>query len=222
MEADLNKFSQYLQSKRRYSQLGQDLFVNFILDEKRNGYFVEFGAADGIEKSNSYLLEKDYAWKGILCEPAKSYQDALKKNRSCIKDLRCVYTNTGSNIKFRDCSFGEISCIDSYSNNDSWAQTRRNGITYDVETVSLKDLLIHHNAPQTIDYLSIDTEGSEFDILNSFDFSYHINIITAEHNHTDNKDKVIELLAKHNFIHVFSSITDFDSWFINEEIRTIL
>lgn len=47
---------------------------------------------------------------------------------------------------------------------------RKKGKNYHVETVSLLDLLNEHNAPYEIDYLSIDTEGSEFDILKAFDF----------------------------------------------------
>jgi FkbM family methyltransferase len=221
MEPDINKFTQYQQAAKHFqkSQLGQDLFVCFILNEKSNGYFIDFGATDGIEKSNSYILEKQFNWNGIVCEPAKPYHIDLDKNRSCIKDFRCVYKTTGEIIKFRDCDARELSCIDDYTNNDSWAWNRVMASVYDVETVSLNDLLNQNNAPKTIDYLSVDTEGSEFDILSAFNFDqYHINIITAEHNHTPNKNKMIELLESHNFIHVFDNVTDFDSWFINKSI----
>ena len=51
------------------SQIYQDIFVLYTLNWKRNGFFVEFGATNGFDLSNSYLLEKDFGWKGILCEP---------------------------------------------------------------------------------------------------------------------------------------------------------
>ena len=46
------------------SQFGQDLFALLSLNFKRGGYFVEFGATNGIEKSNTYLLEKELGWAG--------------------------------------------------------------------------------------------------------------------------------------------------------------
>ena len=52
------------------SQIGQDLFALYALDWKRSGYFVEFGATNGVDLSNTFLLEKDFAWTGILAEPA--------------------------------------------------------------------------------------------------------------------------------------------------------
>src|ERR1017187_1984592 len=48
------------------SQLRQDLMVLSELDFKRGGYFVEFGATNGVTLSNTYLLEKEYGWTGIL------------------------------------------------------------------------------------------------------------------------------------------------------------
>lgn len=215
---DIHQFINYKQHRSCYSQLGQDLFALWILGEKRNGYFVEFGATDGIEKSNTFLLEKQYGWTGILCEPAKQYHKFLLANRSCHKDFRCVSSSTGQNLSFRDCKFGELSCIDSYTKNDSWAWNRVDAKIYDVESVSLNDLLSQYNAPHTIDYISIDTEGSEFDILNSLDFKYDILVMSVEHNHTENKSKIIQLLERNNFINVFPEITDFDSWFVNKNV----
>lgn len=68
--------------KKSRSQLRQDLFVLFQTKFKKNGYFVEFGATDGIELSNSFLLEKEYGWKGILAEPALKWHEDLIKNRT--------------------------------------------------------------------------------------------------------------------------------------------
>ena len=55
---------------RSRSQLRQDIFVLCTLDFKRNGFFVEFGATNGVDLSNSYLLETEFNWTGILAEPA--------------------------------------------------------------------------------------------------------------------------------------------------------
>jgi len=52
-----------------YSQLGQDLEVLKFYNNKENGFFIEIGASDGLNLSNTYLLETQYKWKGICCEP---------------------------------------------------------------------------------------------------------------------------------------------------------
>src|SRR3990167_7150651 len=66
--------------RKSKSQHRQDLFVLSQLNFKRNGYFVEFGATNGIDLSNTYLLEKEFGWAGILAEPAKCWHKDLKKN----------------------------------------------------------------------------------------------------------------------------------------------
>ena len=66
---------------RSYSQLGQDLTVLKFYNDKRDGYFIELGASDGITLSNTYLLEKEFGWKGICAEPVPVKYEALCKNR---------------------------------------------------------------------------------------------------------------------------------------------
>ncbi len=73
------------------SQLKQDLFVLSATDFKTGGYFVEFGATDGVTLSNSLMLERCYGWRGILAEPAKCWQAALRQNRTVAIDDRCVW-----------------------------------------------------------------------------------------------------------------------------------
>ena len=65
------------------SQLHQDIFVLVALDFKRNGFFVEFGATNGVVDSNSWLLENKFGWEGIVAEPGKRWQKQLKNNRHC-------------------------------------------------------------------------------------------------------------------------------------------
>ncbi|MCK5819112.1 MAG: FkbM family methyltransferase [Psychromonas sp.] len=197
------------------SQLKQDLFVLSELQFKKNGFFVEFGATNGIDLSNSYLLEKEFAWQGILAEPASMWHQDLKKNRNTAIETKCVWNKTGETLTFNQTEVGELSTIDKFSNVDGHSTTRKKGTLYEVETISLIDLLKKHQAPCTIDYLSIDTEGSEYDILKDFDFNqYQFKVITCEHNHTPMRKKIFDLLTSNGYKRKFTHLSDFDDWYI--------
>lgn len=63
------------------SQAGQDLFVLSCLNYKRNGTFLEIGSNDPININNSYLLERDYGWKGVMIEYEPSFLPAYRLHR---------------------------------------------------------------------------------------------------------------------------------------------
>ena len=64
------------------SQLKQDLFVLSQLEFKKNGFFVEFGATDGLDLSNTFILEKRFDWNGILVEPGLSWHKTICCNKN--------------------------------------------------------------------------------------------------------------------------------------------
>ncbi|MGN6800604.1 MAG: FkbM family methyltransferase [Ginsengibacter sp.] len=203
------------------SQLLQDLFVLYHLKGKQGGFFIEFGATDGISLSNSFLLEKQYNWKGILAEPGRVWGDRLKANRNCIIDTRCVWSKSGEEVVFHETAYAELSTIDLFAQTDYHAEKRKDRKSYTIETVSLNDLLKFHKAPVVIDYLSIDTEGSEFEILNAFNFSgYDIKVITVEHNFSQQRDHIFQLLRSKGYERVFEDISLFDDWYIQKSLKT--
>ena len=65
------------------SQIFQDLFVLYCLQNKSEGFFVDFGATNGVSLSNTYLLEKDYGWNGILAEPRTNLGAKVKRKQEC-------------------------------------------------------------------------------------------------------------------------------------------
>jgi FkbM family methyltransferase len=184
------------------AQLFQDLLALFLLGQKRDGFFVEFGATDGISFSNSFLLEKKYGWHGILAEPARSWHSALRQNRRVAIDTRCVWGRSGEMLEFNEPYAAELSTIEGYSARDDYALDRRAGQHYSVATISLQDLLRSHDAPRRIDYLSIDTEGSEFAILSNFDFArYEIAVVTVEHNYVSpDRENIAALMQRNDFV----------------------
>lgn len=208
--------------QQSFSQLGQDLFVLHSLAGKRAGYFVDFGASDGVSLSNTYLLEQSFGWNGICAEPARQWHRALRANRVCRIDERCVWSKSGESLRFLECEEGEYSTLRSLVENDGHVARRRLAREYDVLTVTLTDLLASHHAPRDIDYLSIDTEGSELDVLAAHDFDrYRFRIITVEHNgQAARRNKIAKLLSAQGYRRCIPALSLWDDWYVLKSLST--
>lgn len=194
-----------------YGEMKQDAFALATSNFRKQGYFVEFGAMTGKEYSNTYILEKDYEWSGIVSEPNPRFHDSLIQNRSCVVDNRAVFNITGSTVEFT-CTEHGYSAIKSFTN--------RNGNVIQVETVTLNDLLSAHNAPDYIDFVSVDTEGSEFEILKVFDFDrYTVGAWAIEHNNGPTRQQIYDLMVKHEYQRVLTGRSRYDDWYINKNLN---
>ena len=196
------------------SQFRQDLFALSQLNFKKNGFFVEFGSCDGLVGSNSYLLEKFFNWDGILAEPAVFWHTKLKENRSVNIETKCVWKSSGDEILFNEpAAYKQVASINMFS--DKTKKYFKEGNIYKVKTISLLDLLETYQAPKIIDYLSIDTEGSEYEILKAFDFDkYKFRVITCEHNYTSIREKIYDLLISKGYQRKSTNISRVDDWYI--------
>jgi hypothetical protein len=93
--------------------------------------------------------------------------------------------------------------------------------SYTVATVSLFDLLREHGAPARVDFLSIDTEGSEYEILREFDFSStRFSTIAIELNQNDSE--ITSLLASNGYLRVLASHSQWDGWYIDSLLPPVL
>jgi len=200
------------------AQLRQDVFVMNELGYKRDGYFVEFGATNGKDLSNTYMMEKNFGWTGILAEPAWIWHDDLTANRNCHISFDCIWSKSHELLSFDEVSEAELSTVDTFVNSDEHAETRKTvNNKYEVYTCSLLDLLKKYKAPKVIDYLSIDTEGSEFEILQAFDFdAYQFRTITCEHNYTPMREKIYDLLTSKGYVRKLTELSYFDDWYVLE------
>ena len=211
-------FLYHTQSK---AQLMQDLLALFITNRKMRGFFVEFGATNGLELSNTKLLEEVYDWTGIVAEPGRGWHEDLRLNRRCIIDTRCVTDRSGETVLFNETPNKVYSTIDGFSESDGHSHERKHGERYLVETVSLNDLLTDLEAPREFDYLSVDTEGSELLILSAFDFDrYRPSIITVEHNYrAEARNGLHELLIGAGYMRKFTRLSHFDDWYVSREVQ---
>ena len=195
--------------KESQSQLMQDIFVDYMLN-KNNGFFCEVGACDGVVHSNTFWLEKKRNWKGILCEPSELWHYQLKKNRpDCIIEFSPVFLNN-SKVHFFQKQGGR-----SFVNLDNTKET----LGFDSKFLSSITLnnLFEKNSVKEIDYISIDTEGSEYEILMSLNFkNLRPTILTVEHNYNDLKrNQILKNLKNNNYSRIFKTISRFDDWYID-------
>lgn len=149
------------------SQLGQEEWVLNKLNKKRNGYFIDSGACDGIYLNNTLKLEKEFAWGGICVEPLPSFIETLKNVRNC-NIIQCGLDTIDRTFKLRD----------------AHANSRlEDAGSIEVQCHTIETVLKMFKSPSLIDYWSLDIEGNEYSILESFPWKdYHINCLTVEHN----------------------------------------
>lgn len=223
----LSDFINSLSNKKNliYSQLLQDAFASFVIGKKYKKTFFEFGATDGISLSNTYMLENSFKWKGLLAEPSPQWHDQLINNRPNTKILtKCIWKSSGEKLNFFVSDVGELSSLNDFIHSDlssmpgnTQARVQR-GQVVEVETLSINDVIEGYFNSDAPSYISIDTEGSEFEILKSFDFEkYRPVVFTIEHNFTNLQDKIDKLMTSKGYSRVFNKITAFDAWYVLNE-----
>lgn len=189
------------------SQAGQDQFVyeNFF-SHKKDGFFLDIGAHDGVSFSNTYFFEKELGWKGICFEPLPHLFAQLRACRNCVCINACV-SDTEGTVPFLHLD----SCDEMLSGMCcTYDQRQLKTVMHDIDTlggqcnilqlpsVNLNKVLKEHTITH-IDFLSLDTEGSELEILKSIDFSMiTIDVIAVENNF--NEPHVQTFLESKGFI----------------------
>lgn len=164
-----------------YHDLGNDRWICDLFGGMRGGYFIEAGALDGVAASATYSLERFFGWTGICVEPNSALFPWLVAHRNCICEMRCLADDAGEvdYIEVREGAIGYSGIVQNLADfkREFWST----GITTRKAAVSLAQMLREHNAPRTIDYLALDTEGSEARILTGFDFSeFQVRAISIE------------------------------------------
>jgi FkbM family methyltransferase len=202
---------------KSHGQLLQDIVCTLIHDGKRDGYFVEVGVGDGITYSNTLMLERDFGWRGILAEPAAMFHNAILGSRKSTLDWRAVSSETGNVLVFeQNNTVGELSGL-------AGTRTRRGKqalSTYNVETIRLDELLDEKGAPDEIDYISIDTEGSELSVLSGLSLAKRkVWFFTIEHNFDPIRIREYdELLIRIGYRRILPHLSEFDSWYAHGDL----
>lgn len=207
------------QGRKSRGQIFQDMWALWESGRKKGGYFVEFGAGNGVALSNTYYLETMHGWTGVVAEPNSTFIPMVKAARTCRVVDKCVYSRSGETIGFLPASMGEFSRIRHIVPMDSHEMFGSRVIAEEahvmVPTISLNDLLTEAEAPPQIDFLSVDTEGSELEILNTFDFNrWRFGAVCIEHNHTPLRDALYALMAANGYRRKWEAFSGFDDWYV--------
>ncbi|AMJ61025.1 FkbM family methyltransferase [Bosea sp. PAMC 26642] len=200
------------------SQIEQERWVLAMCMGRRDGRFAEIGAFDGVLHSNTYFLETDHGWSGVLVEPNPLLFTKLKASRTALCLEKAVYRESGQRLSF--VASEEIGTLAEYAEADGYAKDRRNAIStgglITVETVTFDEMATMDAAAGTgFDYVSLDTEGSELDILRSIDLARHpIALFTIEHNFVEpRREQMHTLLAEAGYQRLN---VGFDDWYWHE------
>lgn len=193
--ADVHEFRvEKLREDGYYSQCGQDKWLaENMFPGLRNGVFVDIGAHDGVSFSNTCFLEKRLGWSGLAIEPMPDVFERLDRNRDCIKVNGCISDKAGK-ARFRKISgYSEMlsGLVEQYDPRHLQRIEREVGIhggsmeEIEVACYRLNSLLEEHGL-RDVDYLNIDVEGAEYDILSSIDFgAVNIKVCGIENNYRD-------------------------------------
>lgn len=207
-----------------YSQDNQDRFLeNYIFKGYKNGIYVDVGAHDGVTINNTLYFQKNNDWKGINIEPIKNVYNMLVLNRPNDINLNCaVYNNDGEtdfycNKGYTEMISGIVNTFDprhlqrlDKENNEMKSITEIIKVqTKKLETIFFENKITHVN------YLSIDVEGAEFEVIKSIDFNnVFIDIIGFENNYNDSSIPIVKYLEEKNYIMVHKSL---DIFMINKK-----
>jgi FkbM family methyltransferase len=187
----------------KFSENDYDKWLLHKTNFKRQGFFVDIGAGDGIIGSNTFLLEKFYNWQGICVDPNPTFLKSLCGSRDCLISDLAVYKQSGKVLPFKHLQQHRTEFIGWHFRSGLAENVDKTSIQFDdhrVYSITLNDLLELYAAPKEIDYISIDTEGSEVDILGNFDFDkYNIKFFTIESNNEENRNKVIDIMSKNKY-----------------------
>ena len=201
------------------SQHKQDMLLELsVFKGYKNGFFIDIGAHDGVTINNTLYFEKYNNWSGINIEPIKKVYDKLVVNRPNSININCAISNNDGTAEFlsNDGYTEMLSGLkDNFDprhlerlqkeNNQMGSTTQTiTVITKKLETICDEYNIIH------INYLSIDVEGAEFEVIKSINFDkIFIDIIEFENNYDDTSGPIIQYLENKNYIIIHKSLDIF-------------
>jgi FkbM family methyltransferase len=180
----------------------QDLFAYMYLEKKQNGFYIDIGANDGVTASNTCVFEQ-LGWRGVCVEPQPEIYRQLRKSRNCDCYNAAVSSKSDDCVEFVIAGDHGVNPCSGLA--DGFTASLRKNInemrlktkTIKVKTMTFDDVMKNYPDVTHIDYMSIDVEGAEADILETIDFEkYSFGFVTIEGNEPE---KITALMEKRNY-----------------------
>ena len=217
-ENDIKKSAEIIKVSKYNSQYNQDLYLETqIFKGYKNGFYVDVGAHDGITINNTLYFERYNNWNGINIEPIKKVFDNLIRNRPNSLNLNCAVSNKDGKTEFLN-NKGSTEMLSGIKNTFDNRHLQRlnkdnteSGSTTEIITVNTKKLetIFDENNIKHVNYLSIDVEGGEFEVIKSINFDkVFIDVIGFENNYKDNSIPIVSYLENKNFIVIHDKLLD--------------
>lgn len=189
----------------RESQVGQDKLIMSLLNHPPKGYFIDLAANDATNLSNTYQLEKQLNWSGICIEPNPIYWTSLS-HRKCHVVAAVIGKERMQEIQFR--MYPDLKKRAPSGGIEGYIDPnipRSKEKSVDMYTVPFHEILSKFDAPNVIDYLSLDVEGSEFLVMEAFPFqNYVFKVMTVERPRQD----LVDLLVSHDYVYLAANNED--------------
>jgi len=170
-----------------YSQFGEDKYISQFFDDNYVGTCIDVGADDGISGSNTHYFEKK-GWFSLCVEPIpESFNKCSSIRKNVINCCVGNYDKEEENFNIVTLHSGNTSAISSLKIDERLIESHRdllNSIqTISVKVKTLNTIFKENNIPNNIDFISIDTENTEIDVLKGLDFNtYNIKFLIIENN----------------------------------------
>lgn len=209
----------FLPDSSYYTQLNQDIYA-LLINRFSSGFFLEIGANDGFTFSNSLYLEKYFGWNGLLVEANPKYRESLQQ-RSSNSVIAAITQNEGVYL-FSDSGLygGLLDHLD--ATHKAKTMNSKNIV---VPGITLKTVLSDNNAPPVINFISIDVEGAEMNIVEQLcqltDYRFTCGCIEYN-NRVDDYSRMRRLLEHAGYHTVWVGQTSHDLFFVDEKAKGCL
>ena len=177
-----------------YGEFAEDIFINRVFKNLKSGFYIDIGAYHPFKGSLTFLLFQK-GWRGLNIDLSEDSIELFKIARPNDLNVHCAITNfNGETIYYQNSEINQQNSLIKRNNHQKEIK---------VNAFTLNDLLKKKNVTQC-DYLNIDTEGNEIDIIQSINFDViKPQLISVEDNsfdlHSENKKKIINLMNEKNY-----------------------
>ena len=196
---------------KTYSQFRQDLFALFISKNWQEKTFIEIGVGNGIEISNTYLLESEHKWDGVLVEPNREFVDSIRNTRSAKLIEAALTTKDIGEVEFFTGKRGVFASLVP-------TRTTNEQSNYRVKSIPVSKVFAEYDRDD-LALLSLDIEGNEEEIIEELmKMKCRPFLIIVEHNYDQAKSQRIKhTLIGNQYELLCEGISEVDFWFVRKD-----